>query len=129
MKPGKAVVGLAVFVIGLGVGLPPTSGRTRSAAIAMANTRSSGLLAKISGEYWEFLQKRNLALRLRMGLPVEELPDLSEARARADAQFGAALLEKLPGSGRTSFRTRNLCHSRCCGWKRRSSRNRRGTGR
>ncbi|MEO8347953.1 MAG: DUF885 domain-containing protein, partial [Acidobacteriota bacterium] len=34
---------------------------------------------------------------LRMGLPVEELPDLSEARARADAQFGAALLEKLRG--------------------------------
>ncbi|MDQ5872127.1 MAG: DUF885 domain-containing protein [Acidobacteriota bacterium] len=97
MKPGKIVVGLAVFVVGLGVGLPPTASRTRSAAIAMANTRSSELLAKISEEYWEFLQKRNLGLRLRMGLPVEELPDLSEARARADAQFGAALLEKLRG--------------------------------
>ena len=97
MKPGKAVVALAVFVIGLGVGLPPRESRTRSAAIAMANTRSSGLLAKISEEYWAFLQKRNLALRLRMGLPVEELPDLSETRAREDAQFGAALLEKLRG--------------------------------
>jgi uncharacterized protein (DUF885 family) len=97
VKPGKAVVALAVFVIGLGVGLPPPESRTRSAAIAMANTRSSGLLAKISEEYWEFLQKRNLALRLRMGLPVEELPDLSETRARADAQFGAALLERLRG--------------------------------
>lgn len=97
MKAGKVVVGLAVFVIGLGVGLPPTASRTRSAAIAMANTRSSGILAKVSEEYWEFLQKRNLALRFRMGLPIEELPDLSETRARADAQFGAVILEKLRG--------------------------------
>ena len=105
MKPGKFLVGLAVFVVGLGVGLPPTASRTRSTAIAMATTRSSGLLAKTSEEYWAFLQKRNLGLRLRMGLPVEELPDLSETRARADAQFGAALLEKLRG-----LRTHELSH-------------------
>jgi len=105
VKPGKFLVGLAVFVVGLGVGLPPTASRTRSTAIAMATTRSSGLLAKTSEEYWAFLQKRNLGLRLRMGLPVEELPDLSETRARADAQFGAALLEKLRG-----LRTHELSH-------------------
>ena len=97
VKAGKVAVGLAVFVIGLGVGLPPTESRTRSAAIAMANTRSSGLLAKVSEEYWEFLLQRNLALRLRTGLPIEALPDLSEARSRADAQFGVAILEKLRG--------------------------------
>ena len=97
MKPGRFIVGFAVFAIGLGVGLPPRESRTRSAAIAMANTRSSGLLAKISEEYWTFLQNRNLGLRLSMGLPVEELPDLSEARARSDARFGAALAEKLRG--------------------------------
>ena len=97
MKPGRIVVGIAVFVIGLGVGLPPAASRTRSAAIAMANTRSSGLLANVSEEYWRFLQKRNIGLRIRMGLPVEELPDLSEARAREDAKFGASILEKLRG--------------------------------
>jgi uncharacterized protein (DUF885 family) len=97
VKAGKIGVGLLVFFIGLGVGLPPSASRTRSAAIAMANTRSSGLLAKVSEEYWEFLRKRNLGLRVRIGLPIEELPDLSEARARADAQFGAAILEKLRG--------------------------------
>ena len=105
MRRGKVLVGLAVFVVGLGVGLPPPESRTRSTAIAMANTRSSGLLAKISDEYWEFLQKRNLGLRLRMGLPVEELPDVSETRARADAQFGAALIEKLRG-----LRSHELSH-------------------
>jgi hypothetical protein len=97
VKPGRIVVGVAVFVIGLGVGLPPTASRTRSAAIAMASTRSSGLLASASEEYWQFLQKRNLGLRIRMGLPVEELPDLSENRAREDARFGASILEKLRG--------------------------------
>jgi len=97
MKTAKIGVGVLVFLIGLGVGLPPSASRTRSTAIAMASTRSSGLLAKAAEEHWDFLQKRNLGLRLRLGLPVEELPDLSEARARADAQYGAALLEKLRG--------------------------------
>ncbi len=97
MKVAKIGVGLLVFFIGLGVGLPPSASRTRSTAIAMADTPSSGLLAKASEEYWGFLLKRNLGLRLRTGLPIEELPDLSEARALADAEVGASILAKLHG--------------------------------
>ncbi|HEX9148270.1 MAG TPA: DUF885 domain-containing protein [Thermoanaerobaculia bacterium] len=91
------IVGALVFLVTLGVAIPNSPGPARSAAIAMASTRSSELLAKAERDYWDFLQKRSVALRLRMGLPIEELPDLSEERARADARYGASLLEKLRG--------------------------------
>ena len=94
MKTAAAAV---VFLITLGIAIPSSSGRERSAAVAMATTRSSGVLANAEKDYWEFLQKRSLVLRLRLGLPIEELPDLSEARAHADALYGAELLQKLRG--------------------------------
>ncbi|HSD72742.1 MAG TPA: DUF885 domain-containing protein [Thermoanaerobaculia bacterium] len=93
----EKIVGALVFLVTLGIAIPNSSGPARSAAIAMASTRSSELLAKAERDYWEFLQKRSVALRLRLGLPIEELPDLSEERARADARYGASLLEKLRG--------------------------------
>ena len=96
-RRAKTTVAVFVFFLVLGIALPNSPGRARSAAIAMANTRSSGLLASAEKEYWGFLQKRSLELRLRLGLRVEELPDLTEGRARADAVYGAALLQKLRG--------------------------------
>ena len=89
--------GILVFFLVLGIALPNSPGRARSAAIAMANTRSSGLLANAEKDYWTFLQRRSLGLRLRLGLPVEELPDMTEGRVRADAAYGASLLQKLRG--------------------------------
>jgi uncharacterized protein (DUF885 family) len=93
----RTAVAVLVFILVLGIALPNSPGRARSAAIAMANTRSSGILANVEKDYWRFLQKRSLALRLRLGLPVEELPDLTEGRARADSAYGASLLQKLRG--------------------------------
>jgi uncharacterized protein (DUF885 family) len=93
----RPAVGALVFFLVLGIALPSSPGRARSAAIAMANTRSSGLLAGAEKDYWAFLQKTSLELRLRVGLPIDELPDLSESRARADAEYGASLLQKLRG--------------------------------
>ena len=93
----KTAVGLLAFLLALGIAIPDSPGRARSASIAVASTRSSELLTKVEDSYWKFLEKRNLSLRLRLGLPIEELPDLSEARARADAEFAASLLEKLRG--------------------------------
>jgi uncharacterized protein (DUF885 family) len=93
----KAAVALLVFLLALGIAIPDSPGRARSASIAVAATRSSELLAKAEESYWKFLEKRNLPVRLRLGLPIEELPDLSEARVRADAEYAASLLERLRG--------------------------------
>lgn len=95
-QPKFGVAALLFFVV-LGVAIPDSPGKARSVSIAMASTRSSELLAKAEQDYWNFLQKRSPELRLRLGLPIEEMPDLSEERARADAQYGASLLEKLRG--------------------------------
>jgi uncharacterized protein (DUF885 family) len=96
LRPRTAVAFL-VFLITLGIAIPDSPGKARSAAIAMASTRSSELLAKAERNYWDFLLKRSVALRLRIGLPIDELPDLSEERARVDASYGGSLLERLRG--------------------------------
>ncbi|HEY6066664.1 MAG TPA: DUF885 domain-containing protein, partial [Thermoanaerobaculia bacterium] len=93
----KVGVGAVFFLLTLGIAIPDSPGRARSAAIAMASTRSSELLAKAEKDYWDFLVKQNVSLRLRLGLPIEELPDLSEERVVADARYGASLAEKLRG--------------------------------
>jgi uncharacterized protein (DUF885 family) len=93
----KTAVAVLVFLTALGVAIPNSTGRAPSTAIAMAATRSSELLAKAEKDYWDFLQKRSVDLRLRLGLPIDELPDLSEERVIADAQYGASLAEKLRG--------------------------------
>ncbi len=93
----RTAVSVFVFLLTLGIAIPDSPGRTRSSAVAVATTRSSGVLANAEKDYWAFLQKRSLALRLRLGLPIEELPDLSEARARADALYAESLLQKLRG--------------------------------
>jgi uncharacterized protein (DUF885 family) len=93
----KIAVAVLVFLVVLGIAIPSSPGRERSAAIAVATTRSSGVLANVEKDYWGFLQKRSLVLRLRLGLPIDELPDVSEARGRADAEYGALLLQKLRG--------------------------------
>jgi uncharacterized protein (DUF885 family) len=93
----KTAVAVLFFLVVLGIAIPSSPGKERSAAIAVATTRSSGVLANAEKDYWGFLQKRSLVLRLRLGLPIDELPDVSEARARADAEYGASLLQKLRG--------------------------------
>lgn len=96
-RRARAIPAALVFLLVLGIALPNSPGRVRSAAIAMANTRSSGILASVEKDYWSFLQNRSVALRVRLGLPLQELPDLSEGRARSDAAYGAALLQRLRG--------------------------------
>ena len=93
----KTAVAVSVFFLALGVAIPNSPGRAPSAAIAMAATRSSELLAKAEEDYWDFLQRRSVSLRLRLGLPINDLPDFSEERVIADARFGVSLAEKLRG--------------------------------
>jgi uncharacterized protein (DUF885 family) len=93
----RTAVAVSVFLIALGVAIPNSTGRAPSAAIAMAATRSSELLTRAEKDYWDFLQKRSVSLRLRLGLPIDELPDLSEERVIADARYGVSLAEKLRG--------------------------------
>jgi len=58
-------------------------------------TKSSAIVAKAGNDYWAWLQKENVFVRVRLGLPIETLPDFSLKRVEADAAFGGGLLARL----------------------------------
>jgi uncharacterized protein (DUF885 family) len=71
-----------------GPAVTPGFGAPRPAAAAEA-------LAGVVEDYWRYRLRDDVATRLELGLPVAELPDVSEARSRADRDFAAALLSRL----------------------------------
>ncbi|MEP6800916.1 MAG: DUF885 domain-containing protein, partial [Acidobacteriota bacterium] len=54
-------------------------------------------LNRAAQEYSQYLQRESLPLRIRLGLPVDALPDVSFQKAERDAAFGRSLLSKLNG--------------------------------
>jgi uncharacterized protein (DUF885 family) len=58
-------------------------------------TKSAAIVAKAGDDYWAWLQKENLFVRVRLGLPIATLPDFSLKRVEADAAFGRGLLTRL----------------------------------
>jgi uncharacterized protein (DUF885 family) len=61
-------------------------------------------LERAGAMYDEFILRESPTLRVRMGLPVESLPDVSLAKAEKDAAFGRsvlAVLDGVPKSGLT----------------------------
>jgi uncharacterized protein (DUF885 family) len=52
-------------------------------------------VTRLADELAKFRLERNPMLRLRQGLPVERLPDLSPAQAQRDAAFARAFLDRL----------------------------------
>jgi uncharacterized protein (DUF885 family) len=76
------LVGVSVLASAQGAGLAP-SGVEGSPVTALADD-----LAK-------FRLERSPMLRLRQGLPVNQLPDLSEAQVERDAEFGRSLAERI----------------------------------
>lgn len=79
---GMLGVGLALVVAG-GSGVSPGA------------SEGSATVSKAADEYWAFLVRESPTIRLREGLPIERLPDVSLAHAEADAAFGKSLLGRL----------------------------------
>ena len=80
----------ALLFLGAFTALAPAAEPPKAAA-----TRSSSLVARAGDAYWAFLQKEDLSVRVRLGLPIESLPDLSLKKAEADAAFGRGILAQL----------------------------------
>ena len=71
---------------------------------AIASAAPDPTLDKAGAMYSEFILRESPSLRVRMGLPVEDLPDLSLAKAEKDAAFGRsvlAVLDTVPKTGLT----------------------------
>ena len=57
--------------------------------------KGSPLLASLADEYWQRIQQEELYFKRIGGLPVDELPDISEQKDLADAAFAQKLLTRL----------------------------------
>jgi uncharacterized protein (DUF885 family) len=83
----------ALALAGLGIAAAVAS------AVPVANetgrNASSQAVAEAGDAYLDFLQRDSLYLRMKFGLPIERLPDLSLAKEEADARFAAGLLGRL----------------------------------
>ena len=64
-------------------------------APAAEPSAASRALAAVLDEHWQHRLETEAPLRLRRGLPVHELPDLSFAAAQREADFARALLGRL----------------------------------
>lgn len=58
-------------------------------------TQSRTELEKIQEEYWQNQLEESPYLKLKLGIQIDRLPDLSYEKAKADANFANSLLERL----------------------------------
>ena len=56
---------------------------------------SSELLREISRDYWQYTLRDNLDQRLKLGLSIEDLPDVRLEKSQADAAFSKSLLDRM----------------------------------
>jgi len=58
-------------------------------------SKSSEVLKRVEDDYWKHLLDESIYLRMKYGLRIEKLPDLSFDFAASEAAFGRAILERL----------------------------------
>lgn len=63
--------------------------------LSAAPNSSSERLSKVQDRYWQRQLEKNLYLRLTLGYPVEQFPDVSPAEVRAEGAFYQSLLNDL----------------------------------
>ena len=65
------------------------------AAAPAANSPSSRLVAEVGDAYLDHLKARDVSLRVKFGLPIERLPDISLGAEEKDAAVARSLLDRL----------------------------------
>lgn len=74
---------------------PAVATAADSAAPAASAGDAAARLDALAEEYWQHLLARSPALRVKEGLPVEELPDFSFDGAETDAAWARGMLDRL----------------------------------
>src|SRR5262245_64808370 len=81
---GKAAAAAAIFAAVL-----------LTVAAAEKPAADSAAVQKAADDYWKYLETESLSIRVRAGLPIDRMPDLSLDHAKANAAFGKSLLASL----------------------------------
>src|SRR5215469_496168 len=87
MRMGRLAV---LFLSATHIPLPAQTAQTKP-----GGGSSSALLARITNEYWQHQLQTQLYYRLQRGDRIDDLPDISEQRAKANAVFARHLLHEL----------------------------------
>ena len=86
LRAGAPIAALAVAIV---------------TALGADRSPSSRTVAAVGEEYLDFLKQDSLYLRMKFGLPIDRLPDVSLAKEEADARLAARWLTRL-GEARTA---------------------------
>ncbi len=66
-----------------------------TACMTTTTTRPHDSLQKIGDDVWMYWLDRDISLRMKFGLPIEHLPDITFAEAQRDADFARTILKRL----------------------------------
>ncbi|MBN1221677.1 MAG: DUF885 domain-containing protein [Candidatus Aminicenantes bacterium] len=69
------------------------------------DSQSSQLLKQIGEDYWDHLLEESLYLRMKHGLQITKLPDITYEHAQSEIDFATSLMEKLE-----AVIPKELCH-------------------
>lgn len=85
------IFALAIFIVFAGIVCKKESQETEAKPLS----KSAEILQKVSDDYWNFLLEESVYLRMKFGLKIEELPDISFPYAKYQTAFAQSILDKL----------------------------------
>lgn len=92
---------LAICIIFLGMACKKTSQESKEQPLS----RSSKILKEVADDYWNFMLKESIYLKIKFGLKIEELPDITFPYAKYQTAFAQSILDKL-----TEIKIEELSH-------------------
>jgi uncharacterized protein (DUF885 family) len=111
----------AVLTLALGAGVFSSAGalpaETRGVRSRPDSAAAAGSLTAVLDRIWEHKQAEQMALRVQFGLPIERLPDLSEAASRRDAAFAQSMLDRLRAIPDNSLTEAETLTKRSVAWE------------
>jgi len=78
----------------------------------MSATRSSKILKEVGDEYWNYLLEESIYLRMKYGLKIHKLPDISFSYAKTQSDFASSISEKLK-----EVKPEELTHEELLSWE------------
>ncbi len=84
-----ALLGIFVFF------LCDSCQKTAKRSAETAASRSSKILKEVGGDYMNFMLEESIYLRMKHGLEIQELPDITFTHVKYQASFAESILERL----------------------------------
>ncbi len=78
----------------------------------ISTTQSSKILKEVGDEYWNYLLEESIYLRMKHGLKIHKLPDITFSYAKTQSDLASSILERLK-----EVRVEELSHEELISWE------------